>query len=285
MHAQNEDRIAAPANGTRRRRLVLLALLGGAVLATIVLVFGNPLLRKAPTAPAAQQPAARDTAPSASGLAATDAHDGLTDTPGTAAAPLDTVQPPLPPLADSDAEVRSTLTALLPALLYPALAPTDLLARATSLLDGLAHGRLVRDKLPLPMPAGKTMVIERNDGLFLDPANYRRYDALAAALESVDAEVLADWYLHYEPLLQQAYAELGNGDARIREALLRGIDTALAAPIAPPEIALVQPSVFYRFADPALEALPASQKLLLRIGPDNREILGSWLLRFASRLR
>ncbi|MBM4219595.1 MAG: DUF3014 domain-containing protein [Gammaproteobacteria bacterium] len=47
------------------------------------------------------------------------------------------------------------------------------------------------------------------------------------------------------------------------------IDHLLSAPAAPATITLAQPSVYYVFADPALEAESAGRKLLLRMGPGN----------------
>jgi DUF3014 family protein len=43
----------------------------------------------------------------------------------------------------------------------------------------------------------------------------------------------------------------------------------LAAPASSADIAVVQPKVMWEFADPDLEALPAGQKIMLRLGPDN----------------
>ena len=42
---------------------------------------------------------------------------------------------------------------------------------------------------------------------------------------------------------------------------------------APGQLAIVQPKVLYEFADPALEALPSGQKILLRSGPVNERRL------------
>ena len=38
--------------------------------------------------------------------------------------------------------------------------------------------------------------------------------------------------------------------------------------------------VYYQFADPRLEALPSSQKLLVRMGPVNRQRIKDWLTVF-----
>ena len=43
----------------------------------------------------------------------------------------------------------------------------------------------------------------------------------------------------------------------------------LATPECQGTIALVRPNVMYIYADPTLEALPAGQKLLIRMGPEN----------------
>ena len=63
--------------------------------------------------------------------------------------------------------------------------------------------------------------------------------------------------------------------------ILQGLDVLIAAPDLQGDIELVQPSVFFRYADPAIEALPDSQKLMIRIGPGNREVVR----RKAERLR
>jgi len=181
--------------------------------------------------------------------------------------------------------VRSTLADILPAALQPGLAPDNLLARAAALADGFARGRLVRDKLPLPAMPGKLIVAERDGRMFLDAANHARYDTVVAACAELDTAALARWYRRYEPLLQQAWEELGNGDAPVREAILGGIELMLAAPAPAGELELKQPAVFYKYADPALESLPESQKLLIRMGPRNRALVVAQLERLREALR
>ncbi|MCG3169053.1 MAG: hypothetical protein CALGDGBN_00564 [Pseudomonadales bacterium] len=284
MQTQDSDRIAPPASGARRqRRAIALALLAGVLLGAAVLLLGERWLHAPAPAPlpGVTQNAAAPSPGTAPATAAPAPAGGAT--PAIEVSPIAagaSAAEPLPPLADSDDEVRRGLAGLLPAALHPSLAPANLLARAAALTDSFARGRLLRDKLPLPAAPGKPVVVERDGHLYLDPANHARYDTLVAAIGTIDTAALARWYLRYEPLLQQAYEELGNGDARLRAALLAGIDTMLAAPAAPVEIALVQPAVFYKFADPALEALPPTQKLLLRIGPHNRAILTRQLTSF-----
>jgi len=58
----------------------------------------------------------------------------------------------------------------------------------------------------------------------------------------------------------------------------------LAAPEPQGPIELVQPKVFYQFADPKLEDLSAGQKLLIRMGPANERNLKEKLRDFRAEL-
>ena len=49
-------------------------------------------------------------------------------------------------------------------------------------------------------------------------------------------------------------------------------------------IALVQPNVMYRYADPALEALSPGQKTLIRMGPANEAVLKARLRELKAQL-
>jgi len=284
MRTDDHERITEPrATGRGLARPALFVLLALALVAVTTLGV-RELLRATPT------PGAIPAAPAPSGVASAPAPPAAT-TPGAAQAapaepmpPAEPAAPPLPALAQSDVEVRTTLADIVPAPAHPSLAPDNLLARAAALADGFGRGKLVRDKLPLPAIAGKLIVVERGERIFLDTANYARYDAVVAAFAELDTAALARWYQRYEPLLQQAYAELGDGEARVREAIIEGIDLMLASPAPAGELELKQPAVFYKYADPALEALPESQKLLIRMGPRNRAIIVAQLQRLRQAL-
>ena len=181
--------------------------------------------------------------------------------------------PPLPTLEASDPEVRASLSDVLPATAQPALAPTELLRRIAVLAESFGRGKLLRDRLPIPSPTGKMQVIEREDRIFLAPSNFSRYDVLTDTVATLDANALAGWFNRYEPLLQQAWGELGTDGGTVRGALIGGLELILAAPDLEGEIELVQPAVFYKYADPALESLPDAQTLLIRAGPGNRAVL------------
>ena len=101
------------------------------------------------------------------------------------------------------------------------------------------------------------------------PQSAARYDNHVRVMEALDADALVALCVRWYALFQQAYRELGYPDGYFNDRVIEVIDHLLSAPAAPATIALVQPSVYYEFADPALEAQSAGRKLLLRMGPGN----------------
>jgi len=148
----------------------------------------------------------------------------------------------------------------------------DLIRRLVVTIDNLPRSKLPQRDLPVPPLAGEFEVKQQGGGRAeIDAANYRRYDGYVSLIESLDANELAEVYFRYYPLFQQAYADLGYPHAYFNDRLVAAIDDLLAAPRVDGPVALVQPAVMYKYADPKLEALSAGQKLMLRIGPENAE--------------
>ncbi|MGZ8931621.1 MAG: DUF3014 domain-containing protein, partial [Methylosarcina sp.] len=58
----------------------------------------------------------------------------------------------------------------------------------------------------------------------------------------------------------------------------------ISAPIRTERLAVVRPSVHYKFADPALEALNPVHKQMLRLGPENTKIIQNKLRRLVEAL-
>jgi hypothetical protein len=107
----------------------------------------------------------------------------------------------------------------------------------------------------------------------MDEANYDRYDDLALKVSAMDAGHLVDGFHALRPLYEAAYDKLGLDPADFDNAVIRTLDLVLATPEIDGPIALKPKSVAYVYADPALESLPAVQKQLLRMGPDNIRLL------------
>ncbi len=287
MQADNSERIdAAP---RRRARPLVFVGLTLAVLAGLGFAVRSLLLATDSTLPPVpvQIPGTRSEAerpPTVTAPAASTASPTAVPTPSIpppAPAPGEAAEPPLPELATSDEEVRASLQDVLPAAMQPALGADELIRRVAVMASSFARGKVLRDKLALPSAKGAFRIEERGDRIYLAAANATRYDALVDTVASLDVDALARWFRRYEPLMQQAWTELGDGEGDVRSAILQGLDVVIAAPDLQGDIELVQPSVFYRYADPAIEALPDSQKLMIRIGQGNREVLR----RKAERLR
>jgi hypothetical protein len=103
-------------------------------------------------------------------------------------------------------------------------------------------------------------------------------------IRSVDAAQLAGVYLHYYPLFQKAYEDLGYPSGYFNDRLVQVIDLLLATPQVEGPIDLVRPNVMYVFADPTLEARPAGQKILIRMGPENAAVVKAKLKDFRAAI-
>ena len=123
----------------------------------------------------------------------------------------------------------------------------------------------------------------RGDGatLQVDPASYTRYDFHAAIIDSLDTTGTAEAYATLEPLLNEAYAELGYPDTPFVRGLERAIGHLLQVPDLREPPRLVERAPFFNFIDPELEALSAAQKQFLGMGPQNVRIVQAKLRQFA----
>jgi hypothetical protein len=173
---------------------------------------------------------------------------------------------PLPPLEQSDALVRSQANQLSPRL-ATMLTSDNLLRRLAAAVDIVANGDSPRESLAFLKPRGKFAVVAKQGRLYIDPRSYERYDTLADIVDSLDAATLASLYRQWKPLLEAAYGELGQGMFEPR--LTAAMTHLLAAPVIDEDIRVRRKVITYRMADERLEALSASQKHLLRMGPKN----------------
>ena len=275
MQAEGSERIGGP---PPRRRPVLFAVVALAVIAGLGWTVRSLMVSTDTRLPpvAVQIPGLKPAEPETPASAPAPAAVATTPAPMAVqplALPADA--PPLPSLESSDPEVRASLSDVLPPAAQAALAPAELLRRMAVMADSFGRGKVLRDRLPLPAPAGKMQVTERDERIFLAPENFSRYNTLTDIVAAIDTDASARWFARYEPLLQQAWGELGNSGGSVRGALIAGLDLVLATPDLEGEIELVQPAVFYKFADPSLEGLADVQKLLLRAGPGNRSVISA----------
>ena len=147
--------------------------------------------------------------------------------------------------------------------------PEDFVKKMVATVDSLARQDIAARMNPAKPLAGKFETAGEGDAIVLGAANFARYAPLVELVDSLDADTTAALYKRLYPQFQAAYENLGNPDSYFNDRVIEVIDHLLSAPEAPATIALVQPNVFYEFADPALEAESAGRKLLLRMGPGN----------------
>jgi hypothetical protein len=177
---------------------------------------------------------------------------------------------PLPELNDSDAAVTAALGEAAggtEAAQY--LIPTDVIRHIVVSVDNLPRQKVAVDKRPITGVAGTFIANGDELNATLDARNFKRYQPVVGALEKVDMQRLAAVYFKFYPLFQKAYQDLGYPTGYFNDRLVQVIDGLLATPQINERIELKRPNVMYVFADPALEALPAGEKLLIRMGPDN----------------
>ena len=218
------------------------------------------------------------------------------NTPATTAAPAPTdaasplgadVAPiDLPPLDQSDDVVRGLVKELSSNPAVAAWLATDNLIRNfTVVVTNIASGEAAAGRVPALRPVGGFQVEERGEDLFINSRSYARYLPLATAATSVDAQGAAKLYSQLKPRIEDAYKELGLPNSTFDQTLERAIVMLLKTPI-PEGRVPIQPSgaVVYRFADPALEKLTPSQKLLIRFGPDNQRAVQTSLRNIALAL-
>lgn len=191
----------------------------------------------------------------------------------TLPAPASTV--PLPPLASSDAGLIASLAKLSGAeglaklLLAPGLIP-----HIVATVDALPRSTIGSSILPLRTPAGAFAVDTSGAQPVLDAKDYARYAPYMEVVAAVEPRTLVTWYVHWYPLFQQAYRQLGYPHGYFNDRLLVAINDLLAAPNTQSPVTLVAlPNGRYGFADPTWETLSVGQKLMIRIGPENERVL------------
>lgn len=176
----------------------------------------------------------------------------------------------LPPLDASDELVRQLVSALTSHPVAAAWLATDgLIRNFTVVVENIAAGQTPSGRLRVLKPAQPFAVVEARGGeVVIDPKSYARYDGIAAATASVDADGAAKLYSTLKPRIEEAYQELGGTDsfdAVLERALVRLLETPAVAG----EIALMPDGGIYKYNDPRIEGLTQAQKQLVRMGAQN----------------
>ena len=192
---------------------------------------------------------------------------------------------PLPEVDQSDSLVRDVVAVLSE---HPevarALAPGDLVRTAVVSVVNVSEGKSPAKHLRHLQPKGSFEVRSGDTGVSIDPASYKRYDGLAAAVASVDVRSAVRLYRGLKPLFQDAYAELGYPDEDFDDAVQGAIDRLLQAPVVASDVTVARDVITYTYVDPELEGLDPASRQFLRMGPKNVELVQAKLRAFRGAL-
>jgi hypothetical protein len=210
--------------------------------------------------------------------------------------PVTAEAPPPLTLDTADPVITKALTNLLNAKTVATMLRTDdFVRRAVATVDGLGRAHAAPRLWPVNTTPGRFTVQREGDQEIIAPANAARYGPFVAFVDATNLAGAAALYKSQYPLFQAAYRELGYPSGHFNDRLVEVIDLMLATPEpsgslalrlteVKGEIASTQPWLRYEFADPKLEALPAGQKLLLRMGSENAQRIKARLRAFRAAI-
>ena len=204
---------------------------------------------------------------------------------------IEPIEEALPTLDNSDVWLQEKLPELTwRTELLKLVIDEDMIRRFVVFTDNFAQGNLAYEHAPFTLPVSKFSVDEKqvtyegNQNVWQWSGNSsKRFDLYTDLLRSIDSARLVNWYFEVKPLIDEAYNELGYEDDftnTLQEAITRVLDMELPKS----SMALIRPSVMYKYQDEKLEALPDSDKLLLRLGKENLLVIKSILLEVNEKL-
>lgn len=210
----------------------------------------------------------------------------------------DVTAQPVPALAEADAYVRDALVGLLGRdAVVGWLLTEGFVRRAVATVDNLPRELAPVLVWPVKPTPGRFATLKAADGASeaIHPDNAARYTPFVRFIEAVDSAQAVALYRRLYPLFQQAYEELGFPGRYFNDRLVQVLDHLIATPVQPGPLAVklvevkgpvpsTRPWVRYEFADPALEAMSAGQKMLLRTGADNHQRLRAKLVDLRARV-
>lgn len=145
----------------------------------------------------------------------------------------------------------------------------NLIRDFVAFIDNIAAGVVARDSAMIKGPEARFEIEEVDGKAYMGANSYQRYDNIVNWFVGMDNQALVAVFKQYEPLLNEAYAEI----SRPGDSFLTRFERAVNVLNATPEIAglieLNTDKIMYTYADEQLESLPAAQRQMLRLGPAN----------------
>ena len=189
--------------------------------------------------------------------------------------PPEPVEEPLPRLEESDDAVRDAVGDIpLGTAGQQYLIPGNIIERSASLIYLMAQGDVPYKLLPVSRPKAAFPISDDGTQVVTDPAGFKRYDALTQWVQSLDLESLLSSLEWFTPLFREAWSYYGEDPAAFDMAVVMTLDLVIATPeIELSEARLIRKEAVWIFEDPAIEGLAPIQKQVLRMGPENAEVV------------
>ncbi len=145
--------------------------------------------------------------------------------------------------------------------------------RAVAIIDALRRGEVPYKLLPVGKPSTIFPISDNGLRVTLDTAGFRRYDGFAQWVGGLDTPALVSLLNDYEMIATQALTRMGVTDFDIRSAVLAATTQILSTPQVAVDAELMRREANWVYMDPELEALSSLQKHVLRMGPENADIV------------
>lgn len=196
-----------------------------------------------------------------------------------AAPPVTEVQPKIPPAPvvseeTGDQYARESIDAVNGGKALAQFVAGDyVVERAVAIIDALRRGEVPYKLLPVGKPSTTFPISDNGLRVTLDTAGFSRYDGFAQWIGGLDTPALVSLLNDYEMIATQALTRMGVTDFDIRSALLAATTQILSTPQVSVDAELMRREANWVYMDPELEALSSLQKQVLRMGPENADIV------------
>jgi len=164
------------------------------------------------------------------------------------------------------------------------LTSKDIIRKFTAAVDNIANGDSPRPHIDFFSTEEKIRIEWKSGKAYIDPASYSRYDSIADIFNSLDTTASVKLFQQMKPACQEAYDDLGYPGTDFQKTLEKAIAQLLAVPVLEDEAEVEKKVVSYVYVDPDLEKMSDAQKHLLRMGPENIQIIQDKLRDFVAGL-
>jgi hypothetical protein len=181
--------------------------------------------------------------------------------------------PALPALENSDDFFREQATRLSPGF-SQWLKEDELIRKVVIIVNDFSQGLRIHKHMK-PFTLTEPFIAEKdNQGLYLSPKSYQRYNHLASAIDDINVKDGLQTFRTLNALFQQIFKEFSYPESySVDDLFQKAAAELLTAPVIDSRIALVKATLGYKFADQKLETLNPVHKQMIRMGPQNTRII------------